>query len=149
MHRQLGQDTQIKIPIENIRGICQHPLQLCVCPMRSWSPTAISCTSSFKASHTGRSVSALHFLVASASASGFCKVFPVDLADGLCWNISKIRPEHHDLLAFAWTGFCFCLVFKKKKKKTFSPPPPSKTRGMGAGRKEDRDEGKNTDSEKY
>lgn len=36
-----------------------------------------------------QSVSALYFPAASASPSGFCKVFPVDLADGLCWHVAK------------------------------------------------------------
>lgn len=67
----------------------QGPPQLCVCPPNAWNPVAISCTRPGKPVTQTKSVSALHFSVASASPSGFCKVFPVDLADSLCWHVAK------------------------------------------------------------
>lgn len=65
-------------------------------------------------------VSALHFLVASASPSGFCKVFPVDLADSLCWHVAKSAQN----ITICWPqpglGFVFVWPFKIK---LFFPQP--------------------------
>ena len=145
MHRQLGRDMQIKIPTENIRGICQHPCHSYMfAPMTNWSPTAISCTPASRASDTDRSVSALHFLVASASPSGFCKVFPVDLADSLCWHVAK--SAQNIMICWPLPGPGFVFVWSSKKKQNPLPPAPQPyNQGRGSGREEDRDEGKNTD----
>lgn len=101
--------------MENTRGICKPPPPppppaSCVFALqRAWNPTAISCTPASRASDMERSVSALHFLVASASPSGFCKVFPVDLADGLCWhtkstqNIVICWPQPGPGFVFVWS----------------------------------------------
>lgn len=123
MHRQLGQDTQIKIPVENIRGICQHPCHSYVfAPMRNWSPTAISRTPASSASHMDWSVSALH-LVASASPSGFCKVFPVDLADGLCWHVAKSAQNIMICWPLPGQGFVFVWSLKKPLPTPLHPSP--------------------------
>lgn len=90
MHKPMGTDMQVKgIPNGKHQRDLQGPPQLCVCPPNAWNPVAISCTRPGKPVTQTKSVSALHFSVASASPSGFCKVFPVDLADSLCWHVAK------------------------------------------------------------
>lgn len=135
MHRQMGIAIRVEeIPSGKHQRDLQGPPQLCVCPPKAWNPAAASCTPTWKTSH--RSVSALHFLVASALPDGFCKVFPVDLAGGLCWHVAKSVQN----ITICWLqprlSFVFVWTLKKKNLVFFFP-----TRG----RREEADEGKNID----
>lgn len=78
-----------EFPMENTRVICKAPHSRVFALPRPGIPWPFPVPRPGKPVPHTKSISALHFLVASASPNGFCKVFPVDLADSLCWHVAK------------------------------------------------------------
>lgn len=121
MHRQLGTDMQVKgIPTGKHQShLKPPPPQLCARPPpRGPNPAPLPVPQAREPITRVQGISALHFSVASAAPRGFCKVFPVDLADGLRWHVANSAKNTTTCWPQPRPGFVFVWPFKKN---FFSP----------------------------
>lgn len=123
--------------MENTRRICKAPHRCVFALPRPGIPQPFPVPRPGKPVTQTKSVSALHFLVASASPNGFCKVFPVDLADSLCWHVAK--SVQNIMMCWPQPGLSFVFVWPLKKSFFFP------NQGHGDRMEEEGDEGKNID----
>lgn len=94
--------------MENTSRICKAPTAVCL-PSRGQESCCYFLCPSLESQSRGLRV---YLPCTSRRCNGFCKVFPVDLADGLCWHVAKSAQN-----IMIWVLFLFGL----KKKFFFQP----------------------------